>query len=605
MYCVLCTVYCVLCTVYCVLCTVYCVLCTVYCVLCTVYCVLCTVYCVLCTVYCVLCTVYCVLCTVYCVLCTVYCVLCTVYCVLCTVYCVLCTVYCVLCTVYCVLCTVYCVLCTVYCVLCTVYCVLCTVYCVLCTVYCVLCTVYCVLCTVYCVLCTVYCVLCTVYCVLCTVYCVLCTVYCVLCTVYCVPYDPFVEWEGVSGFAGWPSFLPSSIMSHATTQPPNPKKTPQSAIFCYFLLFWGRQPHHIFFSFFKPPQHTAPVPPLSTPYPFTMSSLVATMLCLSVLCHYVHTAKPSDICTTPSPEPSEETSPFYTLKEMSPPEGFGVKVTGIDLNTFDLSTPGFVEVLKEDIKKHRLLLFKEQGQVSGDRQVEISELLGTVVSRFNRHWKSPHPGVFRISNDPEEGLAKRDVPAWHVDGCFMRAPFQYLTMHVHAVCADSETWLVPLREVVESLPPLVRGRWERVWGVRGQDVHPLVYRHPMTDEVTMMFHMGVGHTDRWGVREDGAFVEWVAAQEMADEVSAVIDALLPTVGMKLAWDHGDFALFDNAAITHRASPGTQQHPSRGVRILHRTTISVNSSAPTNALGETSFTLPGAGSDAPHYLHNSG
>ena len=137
--------------------------------------------------------------------------------------------YCVLCTVYCVLCTVYCVLCTVYCVLCTVYCVLCTVYCVLCTVYCVLCTVYCVLCTVYCVLCTVYCVLCTVYCVLCTVYCVLCTVYCVLCTVYCVPYDPFVEWEGVSGFA--------SIMSHTTTQPPSPKKTPQSAIFCYFLRF--------------------------------------------------------------------------------------------------------------------------------------------------------------------------------------------------------------------------------------------------------------------------------------------------------------------------------------------------------------------------------
>ena len=103
--------------------------------------------------------------------------------------------------------------------------------------YCVLCTVYCVLCTVYCVLCTVYCVLCTVYCVLCTVYCVLCTVYCVLCTVYCVPYDPFVEWEGVSGFAGWPSCLPSSIMSHTTTQPPNPKKPPQSAIFCYFLRF--------------------------------------------------------------------------------------------------------------------------------------------------------------------------------------------------------------------------------------------------------------------------------------------------------------------------------------------------------------------------------
>lgn len=48
-------------------------------------------------------------------------------------------------------------------------------------------------------------------------------------------------------------------------------------------------------------------------------------------------------------------------------------------------------------------MFKDQGVVSGERHVEISKWFGELESTFYKHPKSPHPDVFRVSNDSEEG----------------------------------------------------------------------------------------------------------------------------------------------------------------------------------------------------------
>jgi len=48
-------------------------------------------------------------------------------------------------------------------------------------------------------------------------------------------------------------------------------------------------------------------------------------------------------------------------------------------------------------------VFKDQGIISGQRHVEISNWFGELESTFYKHLKSPHPDVFRVSNDPNEG----------------------------------------------------------------------------------------------------------------------------------------------------------------------------------------------------------
>lgn len=62
-----------------------------------------------------------------------------------------------------------------------------------------------------------------------------------------------------------------------------------------------------------------------------------------------------------------------------------------------------IKQIKEDVLKHRILVFKDQGIVSGERHVEISTWFGELESTFYQHPKSPHHDVFRVSNDPAEG----------------------------------------------------------------------------------------------------------------------------------------------------------------------------------------------------------
>ena len=70
---------------------------------------------------------------------------------------------------------------------------------------------------------------------------------------------------------------------------------------------------------------------------------------------------------------------------------FGVEVNGIDLRRLvDRET---VDAIKEDVSRYRLMVFRGQGVVSGDRQVEISHWFGELDCPFYKHPASPHPEV--------------------------------------------------------------------------------------------------------------------------------------------------------------------------------------------------------------------
>jgi alpha-ketoglutarate-dependent taurine dioxygenase len=115
----------------------------------------------------------------------------------------------------------------------------------------------------------------------------------------------------------------------------------------------------------------------------------------------------------------------------------GAEVYGVDLKK-DLSQD-VVEAIKRDVHEHRVLIFKDQGIISGERQVEISKWFGELESTFFKHPRSPHPDVFRVSNVSSEGCTNVGRTGWHIDGSFMHKPFSHSIYHMVNVPKTGDT----------------------------------------------------------------------------------------------------------------------------------------------------------------------
>ena len=119
------------------------------------------------------------------------------------------------------------------------------------------------------------------------------------------------------------------------------------------------------------------------------------------------------------------------------PAKLGVEVRGIDLKKDPPQE--VIDLIKADVAKYRILIFRDQGVISGLRHVEISKWFGELESTFYKHPKSPHPDVFRVSNDEEEGCRNVGRTGWHIDGSFQQAPFAYALYHMASVPEIGDT----------------------------------------------------------------------------------------------------------------------------------------------------------------------
>ena len=128
--------------------------------------------------------------------------------------------------------------------------------------------------------------------------------------------------------------------------------------------------------------------------------------------------------------------------EVKPLPLFGAEVTGIDLKT--KVSEDVISVIKKDVTNYRLLIFRNQGIVSGDRHVEISKWFGELESTFYKHPKSPHPDVFRVSNREEDGCTGVGRTGWHIDGSFQSSPFGYSLYHIVSVPSRGDTGIYVL-----------------------------------------------------------------------------------------------------------------------------------------------------------------
>lgn len=277
----------------------------------------------------------------------------------------------------------------------------------------------------------------------------------------------------------------------------------------------------------------------------------------------------------------------------------------------------FISQIKKDVAEHRLLIFREQKTpISGQLQVDFSDLLGKVVSTFYEHPKSPHPDVFRVSNDENEGCTNVGRSGWHIDGTFMMTPFKYQTMYFPSVCESGSTEFVGLRELYGSVSKEKQDFWSRLWMMaerRDAPVHPLVYQHPdRFDEITMCFHCGGQFVDGWLLETSAnsgklpastSFIDtnglptenvetFYQNHQIQNQITKSIENMEFGVSkLRIDWKKGDFSINDNLAIAHYATPGTQNSAeTAGLRVLHRTTVMGENCVPKKLDGRTSFQL---------------
>jgi len=304
--------------------------------------------------------------------------------------------------------------------------------------------------------------------------------------------------------------------------------------------------------------------------------------------HIFYRAKSSTIL-------ADEEAP-YTTEPILP--HFGIFVRNFSLAGDGPLPQKTVDRIKDDMRKHRVLVFKDQGLISGERQYQISAQLGELESTFYQHPASPHRHIFRVSNNEQEGCTHVGRTGWHVDGTFQAQPFKYQTMHFHSVCEGGETWFIPLKEFYEMQNEETKARWDRLWFVTGKRgyTHPLVYRHPVRGDATMLFHCGEPFCAAWAVDDDAEDTTkrrpqyLVRKERVQDELTALLDSAVDTIGIKMNWEVGDFAINDNVGNCHYAPPGTQTPAQKaGLRILHRTTIA-GESVPTKFDGRQSYLL---------------
>ncbi|PRW20542.1 dioxygenase Mb0100 isoform D [Chlorella sorokiniana] len=269
----------------------------------------------------------------------------------------------------------------------------------------------------------------------------------------------------------------------------------------------------------------------------------------------------------------------YALSPLFPT--WGMEVQGIDLK--QPVSQETIEAIREDVTKHRLLIFRNQGVVSGERHVEISNWFGPCESTFYKHPRSPHPDVFRVSNDRLEGCTGVGRTGWHIDGSFQTAPFSYALYHIVSCPTKGDTVFAPLHEVVGSLPAEQRARWDRLWMLsdrRARDAKPLLYQHPLTGQDALCFHLGMTEAFVWDLgtpKQQATIRDSVTTPPEAVELLREIEEVFTKTAAHLIYHHkwqpGDFLISDNLALGHEADPDTQLPPSEvGLRVMHRTTV---------------------------------
>jgi len=285
--------------------------------------------------------------------------------------------------------------------------------------------------------------------------------------------------------------------------------------------------------------------------------------------------------------------------------GGGMMDFGRVIEGFDFSSPNTIDenmkrCLAQDLKESCFLLIKRQPKQFGDgrTQCAIAEAHGKLLAgpKIN-HRAAPRNAVIRISNDEEDGNLVYQAACWHNDMLPSPEPVQYTSLFMVRNDAPlgarfGMTKLVPSDQFFKRQTEKTQKAWIcRHWGLdvaahatfggKGTPANktvPMVYTHPHRGDVSLNIETEEECNAVFDLLPGGGRVfrdKSEVIQELDDELEEACD----DYGVAIEWEIGDFLIFDNMAVLHKAQIDAyqtkEQREAAGLpyyrRTLHRVT----------------------------------
>jgi len=279
---------------------------------------------------------------------------------------------------------------------------------------------------------------------------------------------------------------------------------------------------------------------------------------------------------------------------------FGCVIEGSDFSSPDTIDENMKRCFAQDLHESCFLHIKGQPKQFGDgrTQCAIAEGLGTLLEDTINHRSAVRNAVIRISNDPEDGNLVIEAASWHTDMLPSIKPVQYTSLFMVANDAPlgamfGVTKLVPSDQFYKRQSAETQEAWNnRRWGLNvaahatlGKGVPanktvPMIHTHPhkLTNNVAMNIETEPECTDVFDVLPDGGRIirdKSKFIQELDDKLEEACE----DYGATVEWESGDYLIFDNMAVLHKAQTDAyqtrEQREAAGLpyyrRTLHRVT----------------------------------
>ena len=255
----------------------------------------------------------------------------------------------------------------------------------------------------------------------------------------------------------------------------------------------------------------------------------------------------------------------------------GANVRGIDLSRpLDAATVG---VIKAALTRHLVLFFRDQPQLTTDAHVRFAKYFGDIDIPLFRTKSSDRPEVLVLDQVAPKG---EGADSWHADNTYMETPPMGSILQARLLPSfGGDTCFASMSAAYDALSPVMRGfldgmtathslaqmvaRTKHVAGASLRDKvaawppvsHPIVRVHP--DSGVKMLNVNAN----WTVSIDG--LTW-------EESTALLRFLLdhvksPEFQVRLRWNVGDVAFWDNRAVQHYAVADYTER-----RVMQRITI---------------------------------
>ena len=283
------------------------------------------------------------------------------------------------------------------------------------------------------------------------------------------------------------------------------------------------------------------------------------------------------------PQQRAESEHAIELRPLSP--ALGAEVLNVDLSA-PMNDDLFAAIYKAFLD-YQLLLFRDQG-LPPAAHVAFARRFGEVqVHVMNQYHADGHPELYRLSNVDENGKPTGKHPdkgtlAWHTDGSWQRRTGQATMLYAEVIPAQGgETHYADMYAAYEGLDAAMKERVADLRAIHSLDFsrnlrhgdepmteeqraavppvdQPIVRTHPETKRKCLYLGDHASHI---------AGESFEASRPLVEELNRL--AIRPDNVYRHRWRPGDFVVWDNRCLQHRA---TEYDTATEARVIRRCTI---------------------------------